>query len=39
MKDCGIERYESPVVVIFEYEYEGVICTSNEGLNEIPGIW
>lgn len=35
------ENYQSPQVVTIEeaYEYEGVLCSSNEVLDEIEGEW
>ena len=33
------ETYQSPQIVTIETEYEGVVCYSNEGLDEIPGEW
>ena len=34
-----LETYQSPQIVTIEIEYEGVVCYSNEGLDEIPGEW
>ena len=39
MKISEIETYESPKVVTIETQYEGVICSSNEMLDEIEGEW
>ena len=35
----GIEVYQSPQIVTVETLYEGVICSSNELLEEIEGEW
>ena len=35
----GIETYQSPQIVTVETLYEGVVCASNEMLEEIEGEW
>ena len=39
MKINGFETYQSPEVVTLETLYEGVVCSSNELLEEIEGEW
>ena len=39
MKINGIEAYQSPQIVVIEALYEGVVCSSNEMLEEIEGEW
>lgn len=34
-----IETYQSPQIVTVEVLYEGVVCSSNEGMDEILGEW
>lgn len=35
----GIETYQSPQIVTVEALYEGVVCSSNEMLEETEGEW
>ena len=35
----GIETYQSPQIVTVETLYEGVVCSSNEMLEENEGEW
>ena len=35
----GIETYQSPQIVTAEALYEGVVCSSNELLEENEGEW
>ena len=35
----GTETYQSPQIVTVEARYEGVLCYSNEGMDEIQGEW
>ena len=35
----GIKEYQSPQVVTIETLYEGVVCSSNEMLEENEGEW
>ena len=39
MTTDGLETYQSPQIVTIEIEYEGVVCYSNEGMDEIQGEW
>ena len=39
MKINGIEAYQSPQIVVIEALYEGVVCSSNEDMDEIEGEW
>ena len=39
MRINGIEAYQSPQIVIIEARYEGVVCSSNEDMDEIEGEW
>ena len=39
MTTDGLETYQSPQIVNIETEYEGVVCYSNEGMDEIQGEW
>ena len=39
MTTDGLETYQSPQIVTVEIEYEGVVCYSNEGMDEIQGEW
>ena len=34
-----LETYQSPQIVTIETEYEGVVCSSNEMLEENEGEW
>ena len=34
-----VETYQSPQIVTIETEYEGVVCSSNETLDENYGEW
>ena len=39
MEINGIEIYVSPQIVTIEALYEGVVCSSNESLDENYGDW
>ena len=34
-----VETYQSPQIVTIETEYEGIVCSSNESLDENYGEW
>jgi hypothetical protein len=39
MTTDGSILYQSPQIVTIEVEYYGVICSSNESMDEIQGEW
>lgn len=39
MQTKELETYQSPQIVTIETEYEGVVCSSNETLEETEGEW
>lgn len=39
MQTKELEIYQSPQIVTIETEYEGVVCSSNETLDENYGEW
>ena len=39
MKSSGYQDYQSPEVTVIYTAYEGVICSSNEELDEYYGEW
>ena len=38
-KDCTFDKYVSPEVSVFDIQSEGVLCNSNESLDESLGDW
>ena len=38
-KDCTFDKYVSPAVSVIDIQSEGVLCNSNESLDESLGDW
>lgn len=38
-KEVCTDKYQAPVVSVIDVRVEGVLCESNESLEEYPGEW